>query len=110
MNRHDHDDSIGCIPMLLWIAYMIVSFRFLLRFIGNFIVHVAYDTDRIGTLYIVNKQGLLSNGQYLSGHLKAFIFMVIFLTWAALGALIYMLISELRMRWAFRRWWRRSGT
>ena len=107
MNRHDHDDSIGCIPMLLWVVYMIVSVRFLGRFIGNFIVHVAYDTDRMGALTIVNKQGLLSNGQYLSGRLHAFIMLVIFLTWAGLGALIYMLIAELRMRWAFRRWWRR---
>jgi len=93
--------------MILWIVYMIVSFRFLGRYIGNSIVYVAYGTDRIGALYIVNNQGLLSNGQYLSARLHVLIALTIFLFWAVLGALIYMLISELRMRWAFRRLWRK---
>jgi hypothetical protein len=105
--QQPQDGLIGCLAILAWIAYMIVSLRLLGRYIGNFIVHVAYGTGQPGALYIVNNQGLLSNGQYLSARLHVFIMATIFVIWALLGGMIYLLAGELRMRWAFRRVWRK---
>jgi hypothetical protein len=98
-------DGPGCLGIIVWLVFAIVSSRYLAVWADDLFVFVFYHTDAPGRgLRVVDwKQGILSNGEHIPQPWNFLRVLMMFIPWALLCAMVYFLIDKIEVWWKVRR-------
>ena len=93
--------NLGCIGLVVWLIFVLVSAHFLSVWADDFFVHVFYKTDAFGHGLRVKdwKQGILTDGREIPPTWDFLRVMIFFIPWVVLCGLTYLLIDQARFRW-----------